>query len=164
MRAMSFLAVALAAGCLLVFAGCRGCGCSRQAQDSDAGKEAAKPDSAQASKEHVDSQPTTAEQPATKPVPEGLVEMKPGAVLSTSGNQAAAEGEARAAATNSNVPPATIRATLALKEFQRTHPKLVVKSSEKDAKPPEPAAESKKILPKRDRFVTPDAREKAPGK
>lgn len=133
MRVKPFLPAALAAGCLLVFAGCRGCGCSRGAPDSgtpraDAGTQAkSQPPAAEKAAAEQPDQPAKEPAATTKPGT-GMIEMKPGAVLTTSGKAAAA---AQVPAGELQVPPSTIRAIMALKEFQRTHPRLVIRSDKK---------------------------------
>ncbi|HUU02066.1 MAG TPA: hypothetical protein VM425_11530 [Myxococcota bacterium] len=147
MRGLSILPAVLFAGCVLVFAGCRGCGCSPEERDAgvDAGPNTKPVQRAQPAKDEAGAsrEPARSERAAgKKPDREGIVEMKPGVVLSTSGRGSTGAGEAPSVG-NPNVPPATVRAISALKDFQRAHPKLVVKERE-NAGPRAPHSEVNK--------------------
>jgi len=140
MRGLSILAAVLFAGCLLVFAGCRGCTGFSEERDTgvDAGADTTPVQRAQSAQDEAGTsrEPARSEREAEKkPGREGFIEMKPGVALSTSGRGSTGAGQAPAAA-NPNVPKATVRAINALKEFQRAHPEMVVKSRENAEKVP----------------------------
>jgi len=93
MRGLSILAAVLFAGCVLIFTGCRGCGCSPEEREAgvDAGPNTKPVQRAQPSKDEAGAsrEPARSERAAAKkPGREGIVEMKPGVVLSTSGRPA----------------------------------------------------------------------------
>jgi len=160
MRGLSILPVVFLAGSLLAFSGCRGCSCSREARDSgiDAGSNAVpvRPDAGVVRRE----QPAQ-NKPGT--IREGAIEMKPGAVLSTSGRGSTGAGEAPSVG-NPNVPPSSVRAISALKDFQLAHPKLVVKNRENAEKRPPHSDVGKERSTEGLRKVPGASPEKAPGK